>query len=102
MRIPLQILLKTRWRNPSGLAAVEAAALGVGMVVTASGLATISVDVAAGLFESLFGLSKPVGESIPVEAGTPYDDLPVPPVLAQYVQSISVAPRPIQLERPKS
>jgi hypothetical protein len=101
VRIPLQILLKTHWRNPAGMAAVENAALGVGMVLTASGLATISVDVDAGLFEALFGLPGPAEESIPTGAGTPYEDLRVPPVLVQYVQSFSVAPRSIRLERPK-
>lgn len=93
----LQLLVHAQYRNPEAIATVKEIAQRLGMVPTTQGAATISADADAATFQSLFGV--PPDESLftnPANSQT----LPVPDLLQDYVQSISVAPRHIYMNKP--
>jgi hypothetical protein len=91
VRAKLQILLRKEWRKPATIADVRKLAGKLGITITASGTATLSGDMTAEAFESLFG--QPAKDA----AG----ELPVPDPLKPYVESISIAPRHIFMDRRK-
>jgi hypothetical protein len=95
--IKLQILVGREWRNPDGIEEVRKLLASLGVKPTASGLATISAEVSAEQFESLFGIKA--GEIEPgASGGRGSTDLPVPGRIEKYVASISVAPPHIYLQ----
>ena len=95
--IKLQILVGREWRNPDGIEEVRKLLASLGVEPTVSGLATISAEVGAEQFESLFGVKA--GETEPgASGGRGSTDLPVPERLEKYVVSMSVAPPHIYLQ----
>lgn len=104
--ILLQILLRKESRTAEGIAAVQKILAALGLKPTASGLATISAEVNAELFESLFGVKAteiaprgPGGTDFGASGGHDSAELAVPAQLARYVQSISAAPPHTYFER---
>ena len=98
MVIKLQILLRKDWRTPEGLDAVKKIAAALGITPTAAGAATLSGEMEAQAFESLFGQKAQVLSPQPrgkEDFGTPggavAGTLSVPEPLGEYVESISVA-----------
>ena len=77
----VQILLREPWRNKEGVAVVRKIAESLGIEPTASGVATVSGRIGRGAFESLFGMGA---ETAPA--------LPIPELLREYVESITIAP----------
>ena len=93
----LQLLVHPHHRSPEAIATVKQIAQRLGIVPTAEGAATISAEADAATFQALFGTSP--DEKLfanPVTNQT----LPVPDPLKDYVQSISVAPRHIYMNKP--
>lgn len=95
--IKLQILVGREWRNPDGIEEVRKLLASLGVKPTVSGLATISAEVSAEQFESLFG-TKAAEIEAGASGGRGSSDLPVPGRLERYVASISVAPPHIYLQ----
>jgi len=97
--ILLQILLRKEARTADGIAAVQKILTALGVKLTASGLASISAEVAPERFEALFGVKAtaiaprgPGETDAGASGGHVSPDLAVPALLAQHVQSISAAP----------
>lgn len=97
--IPLSLLLRAEARTGEGLAKAQQAAASLGLLPSASGRATLSCRVSNSKFVELFGILPPTLPARPPqrsEAGTPAGyaalDLPVPSVLAEWVESLSVQP----------
>jgi len=90
--VRLQILLRAEHRNPAGAKRAVAAARRLGLTATGTGAASLSARVPEAQLAKLFGPGVvPVSLSPPVALQqTP---LPVPKVLAPYVESITVAPK---------
>ena len=83
----LQILLRKPYRNPEGVEKTRAALKSLGMEPTTSGAASLAATVDEKTAESVFGSSPQSGEVLPISSS-----------LAEYVESISVAPRHIYME----
>ena len=76
---------------------VKKIAQGLGIVPTAEGTASISAETDAATFQSLFGTAPDDGLfANPATSPT----LPVPEPLREHVESISVAPRHVYMNRP--
>jgi hypothetical protein len=92
--VKLQVLLLSQHRNPEGLAKVRKASAVLGIRPTAQGEATISADVDEQTYKSIFGeyLST---QDVSFQSGS----LPIPESLKEYVQSISIAPLHIYMDR---
>jgi hypothetical protein len=92
--VKLQVLLLSQHRNPEGLAKVRQASAVLGIRPTAQGEATISADVDEQTYKSIFGeyLST---QDVSFQSGS----LPIPESLKEYVQSISIAPLHIYMDR---
>ena len=99
MSIKLQVLLRREWRTSKGIEEVQKILTSAGLMPTASGLATVSVDVEPERFESLFGVKATKISPQPASTtdfgksgGSVSPELAVPAELQQYVESISAAP----------
>lgn len=77
--VRLQVLVRKNARNERGIAAAEAALRALGFEITGTGRATLSVRTTPETLRALFGDER--------------RDLAVPEPLADYVESMSVAPR---------
>lgn len=93
----LQLLLHPDRRKPEAIALAKQIAATLGILPTAEGATTISAAVSPEIFESLFG--KPPD---PKEYADPVknEPLPVPQPLRDLVQSITVAPGHVYMEKP--
>ena len=95
--IRLQVLLRKDARNARGVAALADALRALGFEVTGTGRASISARATRGAFNAVFGEAPPASAyRAPAEGGR---DLLVPPAVADYVESISVAPRHTVISR---
>jgi hypothetical protein len=93
----LQLLLHPHRRSPEAIATVKKISQSLGILPTAEGAATISADVDPSTFQSLFG--TPPDESLFSDpASSP--PLLIPESLRSHVQSISVAPHHIYMNKP--
>ena len=98
--IPLSLTLHPDSRTPSGVARVQQAAAELGLEPTAAGRATVSCRVSPERFTELFGTPppravrprKPGRSDAGSAGGFAAADLPVPPALAEWVESLSVTP----------
>ena len=97
--VKLQLLLHREWRTADGIEEVRKILDSLGITLTASGLATISADIEAERFESVFGVKAtriaargPGAEDFGTSGGHQSVDLAVPAQLEKYVASISAAP----------
>ena len=77
--VRLQVLVRKNARNERGIAAAEAALRALGFEITGTGRASLSVRATPETLRALFGDER--------------RDLAVPEPLADYVESMSVAPR---------
>ena len=91
MTLRLQILLSKQFRTPDVVAKVRVILESLGIVPSSSGVASISATVDERLTEAVFG-SKPSADGV----------LPIPRVLKDYVESISVAPDHIYMGSSKA
>ena len=80
--IRLQLLLRPEHRNPAGVEAASKVVETLGFETTGKGRTSLSARVNEQEFEQLFGAKAAV-----------HEPLPVPQELAEYVESITVAPR---------
>jgi hypothetical protein len=87
----LQILLRDGWRHDEGVRLVQDHLRTLGFTPTAAGLVTVSADSTPEAFHKVFG----------PEASPQTDRLPVPSALAQYVDSIAVAPPHVRMDSEK-
>ena len=104
--IKLQILLRSEWRTPEGLAKVQRILRALGMAPTAAGAVTISAEVEPDKFEEMFGVTatattpQPPGKGdFGKSGGTISPDLKVPAALSDFVESISAAPGHYYLQK---
>lgn len=95
----LQVLLHPQQRNPSGVENAKRILQSLGIRPTAAGAASISAEVDAEKFQSVFGIPPP--ESLPADAVSA-QSLSVPEQLKDYVESISIAPRHIYMNSPNA
>ena len=86
--IQVQILLRKPWRTRHGVETVRKIGESLGIEPTASGTATISGRIERRTFESLFATPAEAAGAEGIAAGA----LPVPNLLQEYVESITVAP----------
>ena len=89
--VRLQLLVRKDARHPRGVAGLEAALRALGFDVTGAGRATVSARAPREVFDAVFGGAPPPSSfrgSAAADAA-----LPVPPSLAAYVESVSLAPR---------
>jgi hypothetical protein len=93
----LQFLVHPQHRSPEAIARVKQIAQSLGIVPTAEGAATISAEADPATFQSLFGIAP--DEKLFANPAT-NQTLPVPDPLKDYVQSISVAPRHVYMNKP--
>lgn len=93
-RVKLQVLLHSEHRNPEGLARVRQASAALGIRPTTQGEATISAEVDEQTYKSVFG-EDPGTQNVSFGSGS----LPIPESLKEYVQSISIAPPHIYMDR---
>jgi len=91
--VRLQILLRKERRTPESVAAVRRILESLGIRVSASGAATVSAAVEADRIEAIFGEVRPL-----IQFRT--DTLPIPELLRDYLESVSVSPKHIYLEPP--
>ena len=78
-------------RNARAIADLKAALRALGFEITGAGKASISARATPETFNAVFGDAPPAASYR--ERGTLDRELLVPPALAGYVESISVAPR---------
>jgi len=104
--IKVQILLRKIWRTPEGIAAVRKIAPSLGITPTASGAASLSGEIDAQAFESLFGQEAvevsprgPGASDFGTSGGAVSGELSAPEPLREYVESITVAPPHIRMDR---
>lgn len=104
--VKLQLLLRKESRTPHGVASARQVALSLGIVPTASGIASLSAEMQDDAFESLFSQNLQRVEPRPPNAtdfGSPGGSsaavLDVPLALQPYVESITVAPPHIRMGR---
>ncbi len=97
--IKLQILLRSEWRTPQGVAKVQEILRSMGLMPTAGGAATISAELELNRFEEVFGViatetapQPPSKTEAGKSGGYNSPDLKVPAALADFVQSISATP----------
>ena len=89
--IRLQVLVRKDARTARTVADLETALRALGFEVTGAGKASVSARATAEAFNAVFGEAPPASS---YAAAAPANRaLPVPPALAEYVESISVAPR---------
>jgi hypothetical protein len=89
--VRLQVLVRKDARNARAIADLEAALRALGFEVTGTGKASISARATRETFTAVFGDVPPAASYR--ARGTLDRELMVPPALAGYVESISVAPR---------
>lgn len=97
--IQLSILLNNSSRDHDAIAQLVNIIAQLGLQPTLSGTATVSCRATPEVFLRLFGRDVTESPALPAagsDYGTPAgyraDDLPVPPVMSPYVDSISVVP----------
>jgi hypothetical protein len=98
--IPLQILLRPEWRSPAGVEHVEQRLAAVGLKPTGTGRATVSARGPADALISLFGVTR--AELLHMTRAAAGGDNPLlrtPAPLEEYVESITVLPRPTRFNR---
>jgi hypothetical protein len=83
--VRLQVLVRKDARTPRGIAEAEAALRALGFEVTGTGRTSLSARATAEAFSAVFG-DRPRA-------------LHVPPPLASYVESISIAPQHERMSR---
>jgi hypothetical protein len=85
----LQILLREAWRHDEGVRLVQDRLRAIGCTPTAAGHVTVSAECPPDVFHQVFG-----------PTASPHDEsLPVPHALAQYVESIAVAPPHVRMDQ---
>jgi hypothetical protein len=94
--IRLQVLLRKDARNARGVAALAEALRALGFEVTGTGRASISARAPRDAFNAVFG-DAPAASAY--RAPAQGSELLVPPAVADYVESISVAPRHTVISR---
>lgn len=90
------MLVRTGARNPRGIADLTAALRTLGFEVTGTGQASVSARATRRTFAAAFGDAAPPPDAASALASRA---LAVPPPLAEYVESISVAPAHIVISR---
>lgn len=100
--IALQLLVKPEHRTDQGIQRVRNALESAGLRVTAVGRATASARISAGTFEQTFGQAVPSTAADAGPSQSDETDLPVPPALQPYVQSITVAPKALLMDESDS
>lgn len=95
--IRLQVLLRKDARNARDLTALAEALRALGFEVTGTGRASISARATREAFDAVFGGAPPASAYAAPAAGS--RELPVPAGVADYVESISVAPRHTVISR---
>jgi hypothetical protein len=98
--INIAILLRKSWRTSEGIARVQEIASALGIHPSTRGRASIAGKVSPELFVKLFSVSpipveptKPGADDFGSAGGYTTDrELPIPPELEEYVESISVIP----------
>jgi hypothetical protein len=99
--VTLQILLKKEHRTPSALQSARVALQKVGLHPVSSGAASLTVDATPETLASLFGSTPAATEARhAAEKGVPASEFSVPPELAEFVESISIAPKHLYFQRP--
>jgi hypothetical protein len=83
MPVKVQLLLKSGFRSPAGVAQAAEAAGAHGIRVTATGAASISGELP--------------GDAAPNSSALSAGPLPIPPGLHEFVESMTVAPKHIQM-----
>jgi hypothetical protein len=98
--VRLQMLLRAPWRNDRGLADVQTALRALHLEVTGVGRASVSARASQQAFDSVFGGAPPEV----MDAAGPDADVPlaVPSALAEWVESITVAPQHIVMSETPS
>ena len=84
--VRLQLLVRKDARNARGVAAVGEALRALGFEVTGAGKASVSARASPDAFRAVFGDAMA-------------SELPVPARLAEYVESVSIAPRHTVIDR---
>jgi hypothetical protein len=90
----LQVLLREPWRNDAGRSAVERALGELGMHTTGGGQASVSARATPAALATAVGAAEPDAYVPPADG-----ELPVPPSLAEYVSSLTIAPQHIAMSR---
>jgi hypothetical protein len=88
--IRLQVLLRDNWRHDEGVRLVQNRLKSLGITPTAAGHVTVSAETSPETFRDTFGHDESSGAS-----------LTVPPMLAPFVESISIAPPHIRMDPDK-
>ena len=83
--VRLQILMRSEHRKPDSVEAAAKVAATLGLAPSGQGQATFSARVTAPDYRRLFGVSPGSQE--------PESQLPIPKELAEYVESITIAPK---------
>ena len=95
-RLKLQFVLRSPELGSVDKTALVSRLEGLGMTLTAVGLATASGEIPAKAFRSLWGEPPAVGSGFADQLDTP--DLVVPKSLGSLVQSVSLVPRHLNLK----
>lgn len=83
--VRLQVLLRAARRNDKGVGDAEQALRALGLEVTGTGKASISARATPETFGTVFGKDRDA-------------DLQVPATLADYVESVTIAPQHITMD----
>jgi hypothetical protein len=98
--IRLQVLVRAARRNDKDLDELQAALRALGFEVTGTGKASVSVRATPETFAKVFGAGRAAVGGPPTESAS---ELRVPAPLAEYTESITVAPQHIVMsERPQA
>ena len=95
--VRLQMLVRKDARNARGVAELEAALRALGLEVTGSGKASVSARATRDVFAAIFGEAAPPSADRAAPLGM--RALAVPPSLAGYVESVSIAPQHSVIKR---
>jgi hypothetical protein len=98
--VRLQVLLRAPCRNDRGIADVRTALRALHLEVTGVGRASVSAHASPKAFDAVFGGTPPeaMGDAAPESDVA----LAVPPALAEWVESITVAPQHIMISETPS
>lgn len=105
--IPIVLTLKKSCRAPEVRAQIQEVIAGFGLELTGTGAGTLSCRVTPSRFADLFGRqANALAARPPTETdyGTPGgyedEDLPIPPELVTYLDSITILPPATRLRQP--
>jgi hypothetical protein len=99
-KIRLQCIVNSQWRTEAGISEVARRLGALGIEVTGSGRATLSINVPSDLLPKLFGSAAALAEQapgapVPSSAG---DALPIPEPLKPMLDGISVPPTHLKFD----